>query len=248
MLWNEEGIGVIAINNGPENALSLDVIMQLTTALTVANNDNGINWVVITGTGGSFFTVGIPWDSITPDYASIKELVRGIKALVSVIAVMDKPVITILNGSAMGLGMELALVSDLVIAPPDVYMCYPEGIVGIPMPLGAKVILERMPRYKAIDVLTGSPLAITEAANYGIVHIINRENLFGDAKNIIKGLRLQPPIRHQLVDWVKAGINAIDSLYLDAVVSTLMDQGRRNELLKAVKNARLKCVSKYKGT
>ncbi len=60
MLWNEEGIGVIAINNGPENALSLDVIMQLTTALTVANNDNGINWVVITGTGGSFFTVGIP--------------------------------------------------------------------------------------------------------------------------------------------------------------------------------------------
>ncbi len=194
MLWNEEGIGVIAINNGPENVLSLDVIMQLTTALTVANNDNGINWAVITGgTGGSFFTIGIPWDSITPDYASIKELVRGgIKALVSVIAVMDKPVITILNGSALGLGMELALLSDLVIAPPDVYMCYPEGIVGVPMPLGgAKVILEKMPRYKAIDVLTGSPpLAITEAANYGIVHIINRENLFGDAKNIIKGLRL----------------------------------------------------------
>ncbi|WP_243680006.1 hypothetical protein [Vulcanisaeta souniana] len=92
MFWNEEGVGVIAVNNGPENAIDLDVLAQLTMALTMANNDNGINWVVITGTGGSFLTVGVPWDSIVPNYASIKELIRGgIKALISVMSVMDKP-------------------------------------------------------------------------------------------------------------------------------------------------------------
>ncbi|WP_243680005.1 hypothetical protein [Vulcanisaeta souniana] len=139
--------------------------------------------------------------------------------------------------------------SDLVIAPPDVYMCYPEGIVGIPMPpLGARIVLKKLPRYKAIGVLTGSPLAIAEAVNYGIVHVVNRENLFGDAKTIIKGLKIPPLIRHQLVDWVRTSINAIDSLYLDALSSVLMDQGRRDELLKAVKNAKLKCISRYRGT
>ena len=247
MIWNEEGVGVIAINNRDENALDMDVLAQITTALTIANNDNNINWIVLTGTGTSFLTAGIPWDSIAPNYVTIKELVRGVKALVSVISVLDKPVITILNGSALGLGMELALISDLVIAPPDVYMCYPEGSVGIPMPLGSRVLIDRLPRYKAISVLTGDPLTADEAAKYGIVHMVNRENLFGDAKVLIRGLRISPSIRHQLSDWVRSSVDTIDSSYLDAVSSVLLDQGRREELIKTVRNARLRCRSKYKG-
>ena len=247
MIWNEEGIGVIAINNKDENTLDMDVLAQITAALTVANNDGSIHWIALTGTGASFFTAGISWDSITPSYTAIRELVRGVKALVSVISVLDKPMITILNGSALGLGMELALISDLVIAPPDVYMCYPEGSIGMPMPLGSRVIMDRLPRYRAISVLTGAPLAADEAANYGVVHMVNREDLFGSAKALIKGLRISPSIRHQLSGWVRSGVDAVDSSYLDAVLTILLDQGKREELIKAMKSARLRCRSKYKG-
>lgn len=246
MIWNEEGIGVIAINNKDENLLDADVLTQMTTALTIANNDNDVNWIVITGTGTRFFTAGIPWDAVAPSYAAVKELIKGVKALVSVMSVLDKPIIVILNGSAIGLGMELALISDLVIASPDVYMCYPEGSVGIPMPLGSKIVVDRLPRFRAIGVLTGSPLAASEAANYGILHTVNRENLFGEAKSLIKGLRISPMVRRQLSQWIRGVIDAIDSLYLDAVSSALLDQGKRDELIKAVKGARLRCFSRYR--
>ncbi|MGC9153483.1 MAG: enoyl-CoA hydratase/isomerase family protein [Vulcanisaeta sp.] len=245
--WNEDGIGIITIDNGNENFLDMDVITQLTTALMIANNDNNINWVVITGTGTSFFTAGIPWEAVEPRYATVRDLIGGVKALYSIIITMDKPVITVLNGSALGMGMELALISDLTIVPPDIYMCYPEGLLGIPMPLGSRIILERLPRYMAINVLAGMPLSANDASGSGIVHLVGRENLFGDAKSIIKGLKISQYVRRELTKWARDEIDSVDSTLLNAISSVVLDQKGREELIRAVRSSRIKCVSKYKG-
>lgn len=245
MFWNEDNIGVIAINNGPENYLDQDTMMQLTAALTIANNDINVNWVALTGTGYLFFSAGVPWESIEYTYTSIRGIITSIKALLSVLAVMNKPVVTILNGSALGLGMELALISDLTIAPPDVYLCYPEGSVGVPMPLGSNVLLSRLPRYTAINVLTGEPLSAKDAGSYGLVHLVDRGNLFGDAKSIIRRLRISEYTRRQLIDWVRRSIDSVDSLLLDSLLTVLLNEGKRGELFKALRMARLNCKSKY---
>ncbi|MFP3279935.1 MAG: enoyl-CoA hydratase-related protein [Vulcanisaeta sp.] len=246
MVWNENNIGVVAINNGNENYLDQDTIIQLTAALTIANNDDNVRWVAITGTGSLFFTAGVPWESIRPTYASISDLVRAVKALFSIITALNKPIITILNGSALGLGLDLALLSDLTIAPPDIYLCYPEGYMGIPMPLGSRVILDRLPRYAAIKVLTGSSMESKDAANYGLIHLVGRDNLFGDAKSIIKELRISEYLRRELVGWVKDAIDEIDSTFLNSLLEVMTNENNLSEFLRIVRSMRIRCQSRYK--
>ncbi|WP_069807522.1 enoyl-CoA hydratase/isomerase family protein [Vulcanisaeta thermophila] len=246
MIWNEEGIGVIAINNGSENRLDLDTITQVMTALTIANNDDNIKWVVLTGTGSSFFTVGVPWEVVEPTYQAIRDLVNTVKALLSMITVLTKPLITILNGSALGLGMELALVSDLTIAPPDVYLCYPEGLMGIPMIMGHRVLLNRMPRYEALQALTGARVDVTELVRYGVVHGIERKNLFGDAKAIIKSIAVSQYVRQQLTEDMRRDIGNINGLFMNSLLSVMLDNDKRSEFIKILRNMRMKCVSRYR--
>ncbi|MFP3198782.1 MAG: enoyl-CoA hydratase/isomerase family protein [Thermoproteus sp.] len=246
MIWNEENIGVVAINNGNENYLDQDTIIQLTAALTIANNDDNVKWIAVTGTGSTFFTAGVPWESVKPTYPSIYDLVKSAKALFSVVATSSKPVIAVLNGSALGLGLDLALLSDLAIAPPDVYLCYPEGRVGIPMPIGHRAVLNRLPRYAAIKLLTGEPMDARDAAGHGLVHLVERGNLFGDAKNVIKGLRIGGYLREELAGWIRDAIDELDSAFLRSLLEVMADEGGLGELLKVVRSMRVRCQSRYR--
>ena len=243
--WNEDGIGVIAIDNGLENPLDVDTLIQLMTALTTANRDNGVNWVALTATGPLFFTTGVDWSSVGGDYDSVRELVRAIKALVSFIVTLDKPIVTILNGSALGLGLELAALSDLTIAPPDVYLCYPEGVIGVPPVFSMPRLQQALPRMTLVKLLSGNALSSSEAGEYGLVHIVPRGNLFGDAKSIIRGIRFNSLARRIMNEPVRRIIDEAEAVLLDALMSRCLNHSSREELIKATREAKVKCRSSY---
>mgnify|MGYP001770724245 FL=1 len=244
-VWNEDGVGVIAIDNGLENALDFDVLIQLMTALTTANRDPGVNWIALTATGPAFFTVGIDWSSVGEDYDSVRELIRAIKALVSLILTLDKPTVTILNGSALGLGLELAALSDLTIAPPDVYLCYPEGSVGVPISFSMPRLQQTLPRMALVKLLSGGALSSSEAGEYGLIHVVPRGNLFGDAKSIIRGIRFNSLARRMMNEPVRRIIDEAEAVLLDALMSKCLNHSSREELIKVTKEAKVKCRSSY---
>ncbi|ABW02730.1 enoyl-CoA hydratase/isomerase family protein [Caldivirga maquilingensis] len=244
-VWNEDGVGVIAIDNGLENPLDLDALIQLMTALTTANRDAGVNWVALTATGSSFFTTGIDWDSVGEDYDSVRELVRVIKALVSFMVTLDKPIVTILNGSALGLGLELAVLSDLTIAPPDVYLCYPEGAIGIPPVFSMPRLQQALPRMTLVKLLSGNALSSSEAEKYGLIHLVPRGNLLGDAKSIIRGIRFNSLARRIMNEPVRGIIDEAEAVLLDALMSRCLTHSSREELIKVTKEAKVKCRSSY---
>ncbi|AEA13539.1 Enoyl-CoA hydratase/isomerase [Thermoproteus uzoniensis 768-20] len=244
--WNEDNIGVIAINNNIQNFLDIDVIVQLSAALMIANNDDKVRWIAITGTGSSFFTAGVPWEFIEPTYASIRELVSNIKTLFSVLSTTPKPIVAVLNGSAVGLGMELALASDLTIAPPDVYLCYPEGAVDVPTLFSFNTLIQKLPRYDALNVLAGSPLPASVAAERGLIYMVGRDNLFGDAKSLIKQIKINQYTKELLYENIRRTIEPASSRLLDALLQNLLDSKKREVFLKTVRNLRNSCISKYK--
>ncbi|WP_291765101.1 enoyl-CoA hydratase/isomerase family protein [Caldivirga sp. UBA161] len=244
-VWNEDGVGVIALDNGLENSLDLDALIQLMAALTTANRDAGVNWVALTATGPAFFTTGIDWGSVGEDYDSVRELVSAIKALISLMVTLDKPIVTILNGSALGLGLELAALSDLTIAPPDVYLCHPEGAVGIPIAFSMPRLQQALPRIALVKLLSGDALSSSEAGEYGLVHIVPRGNLFGDAKSIIRSIRFNSLARRIMNEPLRRIIDEAESVLLDALMSKCLTHSSREELIKVTREAKVKCKGRY---
>jgi len=244
-VWNEDGVGVIAIDNGPENQITVDVMAQLMEALMAANQDSNVKWVALTATGSAFFTAGFDWGSLGEDYDSVREFVRVFKALVSLMVTLDKPIISILNGSAVGMGLELALLSDLTIAPPDVYLCYPEGSVGVPPAFSMPIIQGRLPKPLAIRLLSGEPITPVEAEGAGLLKVVPRGNLFGDAKSMITSIKVNALMRRLMNREVRLSIDEAESVLIDALMSRCLTHTSRDELIKAVKEARGRCRGRY---
>lgn len=100
------------------NALDTRLVDELTNALLLADNDDDVRTVVLTGNGSSFcagadlndFLIFLSSKSEGPDFLDKTE--RLTRVLVS----MSKPTIAALNGFTCAGGLEIALACDLVLA------------------------------------------------------------------------------------------------------------------------------------
>ena len=177
---NENGIGVITINNPPVNALSPGVPEGISGALDQISTDDSVKAAVLIG-GGRTFVAG----------ADIKEFgkmtsgkPRGAGLLPLLLKIEDsaKPVIIAIHGTAFGGGMELAMAGHYRVAVATAQFGQPEVKLGlIPGAAGT----QRLPRLagvaKAAEMcLTGNPVNAEEALKLGIIdRIIDGELLAG---------------------------------------------------------------------
>lgn len=164
---------VITINR-PEarNAVNAAVSTAVGDALEQAQNDAGVQAVVITGAGDRSFCAGADLKAIArrenlyhPDHGE-----WGFAGYVH--HFIDKPTIAAVNGTALGGGTELALASDLVVAVERAKFGLPEVKVGLIAAAGGVFrIVNQLPRKVALEmVLTGEPISAAEAARWGLVN------------------------------------------------------------------------------
>ena len=109
------------------NAMTHDQRRRILAWLERANEDPGVRCVVL-GATGRFFCTGADLRNGTPPPPRSEEfpeklvgdgrrvMLRGAIALVSAIMDCEKPVIAAVNGTAAGLGVQLALACDFVVA------------------------------------------------------------------------------------------------------------------------------------
>jgi 3-hydroxyacyl-CoA dehydrogenase len=177
---NENGIGIMTINNPPVNALSPGVPEGISEALDQISTDDSVKAAVLIG-GGRTFVAG----------ADIKEFGKmtsgkprgaGLLSLLLKIEDSAKPVIIAIHGTAFGGGMELAMAGHYRVAVATAQFGQPEVKLGlIPGAAGT----QRLPRLagvaKAVDMcVSGNPVNAEEALKLGIIdRIIDGELLAG---------------------------------------------------------------------
>lgn len=170
----DDGIAVVRINRTDKlNAMNLDVIAQLSSAMDDLAGDDTVRAVIITGTGEKAFSAGADIEymsRISPLEA--EEYARRGHAAMSKVENLNKPVIAAVNGYALGGGCELALACDIRIASRNAVLAQPEVGLGICPGWGGTQRLARIVGVaKAKElVYTGRRVNAEEALSMGLVN------------------------------------------------------------------------------
>lgn len=172
--YEVDGAAAVLTMDSPENrnALSGQMVADLSAALRAAERDDDVRAVILTGTEGAF-CAGANIDDFKFDGS---EAVSGrilsdedFREPFDLIEHLDKPVIAAVNGTAMGGGFELALVSDLVVVGEDVTIGVPEVNIGAAPGVAFIRLPEIIDHHKAMELmLTGKHITGAEAVEMGL--------------------------------------------------------------------------------
>lgn len=162
------------ILNRPEkgNSLTVPMIERLAKIAGELAVDRDLRAVFLRGRGRFFCTGGDigAWGRLTPDEMARDWIAPGI-AMLRRIAALPQPVIAVINGHALGGGLELALAADLRIALDGSRLGMPEVNLGmIPGWMGVRRLAETIGVARARQMaLLGWPITAQEALDFGLV-------------------------------------------------------------------------------
>ena len=185
--YTKEGRIAIFTINRPEamNAMNVQANQELCEALVDFRDDPEL-WVgVITGTGEKAFCAGADIKDMLPfmkerrdrPWAFLPTLMRGLE--------LWKPLISAINGLALGGGLEVALACDIRIASENARLGLAEVTIGLMPGWGGTQRLPRMvPWCKAAEImLMGKPIDAQEAYRIGLVNkVVPPQELMPTAK------------------------------------------------------------------
>lgn len=169
-----EGAASIILNR-PQvyNALSSELIQEITSAIEIANQDQNIRAIVLTGIGEKAFCSGADLKAgLDKGLSSLGDSLReNYNPMVRAIRNAEKPVICRLNGIATGAGMSLALACDIIIANKDAYMSELFVGIGLMPDAGSMFFLPRIIGIqKAFELCsTGRKVYMEEALELGLI-------------------------------------------------------------------------------
>ncbi len=157
------------------NALNEEVMVQLDNKFSQADARDDIDTIFITGSGKAFVAgADIKFFVKNIKSNSIENIVNFTKYGQEVLDKIDrssKKVVAIINGLALGGGMELALSADVLLAVPKAKIAFPETSIGIYPGLGGtqRTALKIGKGLAKFLVLTGQMLGAKQALEIGLV-------------------------------------------------------------------------------
>lgn len=163
---------VILVNNPPVNALSWHVRQGIKDGIDEALGDDAIKAVVLRCAGQTFIAGA--------DITEFGKPAQGpdFNEVLNSIELASKPVVAAIHGTALGGGLETALVCHYRVAVPSAMLGVPEVKLGLLPGAGGT---QRLPRIVGIEVAaqmvsSGDPLPAAKAQELGLV-----DALAGDA-------------------------------------------------------------------
>jgi enoyl-CoA hydratase len=155
------------------NALDRATLQALDDAFAAAADDAGIRAVVLTGSGPRAFVAGADIAEMNGLSAiEAREFSLLGQRLMRRIERLPKPVVAMVNGYALGGGLELAMACHLRIAAEGAKLGQPEVNLGlIPGFGGTQRLLRLAGRAAALELcLTGAPVDAARALQLGLVN------------------------------------------------------------------------------
>lgn len=186
----QDDVLVISVNNPPVNALSWHVRQGLVDGIKFAQSNDAVKAVVLRCDGQTF----IAGADITEFGKPLVE--PHFLAVLDAFDEVTKPVIAAIHGTALGGGLEMALVCHYRIAVSSAKLGVPEVKLGL-LPGGGGT--QRLPRIvgveqAAIMVSLGEPISAQKALEFGLVDELAGENsLDTDAINFARSCIAKGP-------------------------------------------------------
>jgi enoyl-CoA hydratase len=190
----DDSIAVVTLNRPQQlNALSYDLVKDLSLALQELDQDDEVRVMIVTG-GEKVFAAGAdikemadrgPFDGRIQERLAYRDRINRIA----------KPVIAAVSGFALGGGCELAMSCDIIIASETARFGQPEVNLGIiPGSGGTQRLPRAMGKYRAMEmVLSGEAMSAVDAERFGLVNrVVPVELLLDEAKKIARKIAVKP--------------------------------------------------------
>ena len=189
-------IAVITLNRPQQlNALSYDLIKDLSLAMQELDRDDQIRVIIVTG-GEKVFAAGAdikemaergPFDDRLHERLAYRDRINKI----------SKPVIAAVSGFALGGGCELAMSCDIIVAAENARFGQPEVNIGIiPGSGGTQRLTHLVGKHRAMEmVLTGEFMSAADAERFGLVNrVVPPELVMEEAKSIATKIAAKPAL------------------------------------------------------
>lgn len=219
----EDAVAVVTLDRPDKlNALDEEMLDSLREAAAGLERDRTARCVILTGTGRAFCAGGdvAAWSALEPrDFAM--RWIRAGHAAFDAFARLRQPLIAVLNGHALGGGLELAACADLRVAERHARLGQPEAALGI-VP-GWSGTQRAARRFGAGPVrrmaLFGETFSAEDALALGLVdHVADSGDGLALAREIAAGVVTRPPLATQIV---KMAINAAEGEERDRPLDAL---------------------------
>jgi enoyl-CoA hydratase/carnithine racemase len=170
----DDGVATIALDQpDTRNALSNELMTDLTAALELARADDAVRCVVLTSTHETTFSSGGSLDQFAADVPLVHKhfATERFPRLFQTILQLGKPTICAANGHVLAGALGIALACDLIVAKESATFGTPEINVGVFPFMIMALIYRNVPRKKANELLLlGERLSAEEAREAGIVN------------------------------------------------------------------------------
>lgn len=221
----EHGILVLTLDNPPSNAFSDPMHDELRRALEDVNYDRETRVIVLTGAGEKAFSAGGDINQMRALLDQPRQTIEAFveaRRLLNALLRLEKPLITRLNGHAIGLGATIALFSDLCYAVETARIADPHVAVGYAAGDGGALIWPQLIGFMRAReyLLTGDPILAKDAAELGLINkAVPMAELdavaYGMAERLAKGASvainltkqaINLPLRRQFEGMIDSGV------------------------------------------
>ena len=193
LLVENRGAVRLLTMNRPEkrNALNTALTQALLNGIRTADTDDSVGALVLTGAGPGFCAGA--------DLSELKGLkdpqAAGVRAELTMqlhlsFSKISKPVVTAINGAAMGGGAGLAIAGDLALMAESAKLGYPETKHGIVAAIVLGNLVRQVGRKAAFELVSlGEPIDAARALQLGLVnHVVPPDALLAETLKIAERL------------------------------------------------------------
>ncbi len=208
------------------NALTRGMYSSLSEHLRKAAGDFGIRCVLIRSEG-AHFTAGNDINDFIASSGTVAES-EGFDFLTQ-IRDFPKPILAVVQGSAIGIGTTMLLHCDVVVADPTASFSMPFVSLGLVPEAGSSYLFPQLVGYQRAShiFLTGDSFGAVEAKEMGLVTVV-ADDAFEQGNLIAQKISKQPPtavlhtkalLKSKSYDAVKAVMHAEAELFTMALQS-----------------------------
>lgn len=171
LVETEGSVARITLNRAQtNNSLTIRMMREITQAIEQLHDAKDVRVIRIESSKDSkAFSAGVAISDATPDRAY--QMVETFNGIFRAMLEISKPVLTVVNGPAVGAGCELALFGDLVVVTDKAVFAQPEIRAGLFPPIAAVVLPYLIGPKRALQmILFGERINAQEALKLGLVN------------------------------------------------------------------------------
>jgi 2-(1,2-epoxy-1,2-dihydrophenyl)acetyl-CoA isomerase len=244
--------------NRPEsiNAWNKALGIDLLAAVERVAGDDEVRSVLIAGAGRGFSSGADLKDGFEPDENGrpdvYKALTERYHPVIKGIRHMPKPVVAAVHGPAVGIGLSLALASDLVLAAEDAYFLLAFVNIGLTPDGGSSMFVpNRVGQARATEMaMLGERLPAPRALEWGLINrVVPAQELEAESGALAERLAAGPTrsyagTKRQLNAWLYEGMD--EQLELEAQIQR--EQAATDDFVEGVLAFAQKRAAAFKGS